>query len=144
MDTDNTKKKNNKIERRVVANMSYEHKIDLLVETLDIYEIVNRVQDKLQTAEKEALAFYILYGYSNDTIDSLRKASKKEKKVSYIRTINSNLRRKGYLYKDKYNKHVSHVNPVILDIAKCLIESDDGHKKIEISFHKKKINKNNK
>lgn len=133
--------KKNKIERRVVANMSFEHKVDMLVETLDIYEIVNRVKDKLQTAEKEALAFYILYGYSNDTIDSLRKASKKEKKVSYIRTINSNLRRKGYLYKDKYNQHISHVNPTILDIANCLLESDEGHKKIEISFHKRKVEK---
>lgn len=133
--------KKNKIERRVVANMSFEHKVDMLVETLNIYEIVNRVKEKLQTAEKEALAFYILYGYSNDTIDSLRKASKKEKKVSYIRTINSNLRRKGYLYKDKYNQHISHVNPTILDIANCLLESDDGHKKIEISFHKRKVKK---
>jgi len=88
----------------------YKDKIDLVKKILSVHLALFPPKKKLHKLEKEALAYYIIYGYNDDTVEDIETNLTKDINRSYARSINSTLRKKGFLFKDKYNKNKSHLS----------------------------------
>lgn len=127
---------NGMTKRTIVSNVSYKTKLDLVKVALDIFEVVTFKTEKLQNREKEALAFYAVYGFSEETKQAFLDTDTGNIKTSYLHTINSNLRTKGYLIKSERNNNISFVEPRIQEIVDCLLESDSGEQSITVKFNR--------
>lgn len=102
----------------------YSNKMDLIQKVLDLYVITTPSAEKLIVREKEALAYYIMYGYSRETVEDIKTALSKNIKNGYVRTINNSLRKKGYLIQDTKNMQKNHLSEDMKMIQKEFVEND--------------------
>jgi hypothetical protein len=101
---------------------SYSNDLQLIEMILDIYVMVTPKAKKLIIREKQALAYYIIYGYNKETVKDLETGLSKDISNGYVRTINNNLRKKGYLIKDINNTQKNHLSEEMKKIKKEFVE----------------------
>ena len=100
--------------------VKFSNKLELIKIFLDLYLAVKKPKEKMYERAKEALAYYIVYDYNAETIEDMESALNIEN--SYIRTINTKLRKNGFLIKSDKNKHNSYLSDEMLSIRKHLID----------------------
>lgn len=114
--------------------MTYKNDIDLIDKLISIYSIIKTKDPKKRILpfEKEVLIFYIIFGFTKEAKEAIKKDKKKNE--NQINTTNSNLRKKGYLFKDDKNLTKGYV---VKDLLK-LIETfkNDPEKYYTIKFVK--------
>lgn len=81
----------------------YKSKLDFLVKVIDIYLTINDKAERLLSREKEALAYYMLYGLTEETVKDVETGLSSNIKPGYVRMINSVLKKKGYIIVDDRN-----------------------------------------
>lgn len=89
----------------------YNNKLEFIKTIIDIHLTLKPSEENLFEKAKEALAYYILYGYNRDTVEDIETMLSEKIKKGYVRSINSFLRRNGFLIKDEKNKQKSHLSP---------------------------------
>lgn len=89
----------------------YSNELELIKKLIDVYLVLKPIEENLYERAREALAFYILYGYNPETVEAVETGLGTEIKGSYVRSINSTLRKYKFLIKDSKNKHKSHLSP---------------------------------
>jgi hypothetical protein len=94
----------------------------LIEMVLDMYVLLHPSAKKLIIREKQALAYYIIYGYDKETVKDLETSLSKDISNGYVRTINNSLRKKGYLVKDKNNMQKNHLSEEMKQIKKEFVE----------------------
>ena len=112
----------------------YRNQLDLICIILDIYLTVNPKKPKLIIREKEALAYYIINGFSDKTVKEVESFLTAEINNNYVRSINSSLRKKGYLVKDERNYRKSRLAEDMLILRKEFVEGNN--RKYMIGFKK--------
>lgn len=88
-----------------------ENKLEVIKKVIDIHLTLNPPEDNLVKKAKEALAYYILYGFNEETVSDVETIFPEKIKKKYVTSINSFLRKGGYLIKDERNKQKSHLSP---------------------------------
>jgi len=116
------------------AVITYKSKLDFIEKVLDIYISVNDKAEKLIIREKQALAYYMLYGYSEETVKEIETSLPTNINSNYVRMINSSLKSKGYLIKDEKNYKKKILSPEIEKLKDYFI--DKGGKTFTIGFLK--------
>lgn len=101
----------------------YESSLEFIQKIIDIYITLNDNKNKLLQREKEALAYYIMYGYSQETVKDIETSLSKEVDGNYVRVINNALRKKQYLIKDERNKNKNYLSPDMLKIKEYYVEN---------------------
>lgn len=89
----------------------YKNKIDFIKKIIDIHLTIYPSEDNFFEKAKEALAYYILYGYNKETVSDIETMLTEKIKKGYVRSINSFLRKNGFLIKDDKNKQKSFLSP---------------------------------
>lgn len=102
----------------------FKDKMDLIQKVLDLYIITTPDASKLIVREKEALSYYIIYGYSSESVEDIKTALSNNIKSGYVRTINNSLRNKGYLIQDTRNMRNNHLSKEMEQIRKYYVEND--------------------
>ena len=87
---------------------------DVIYVSLKGDDEVRRSQRRIQT-----LAYYILYGYSKKTKDTIKKDLDIEN--SNLNNLNSQLRKMGYIVSEKYNTHNNSVNKELLNFVNYMV-----------------------
>jgi|GEM_PF-2239267 hypothetical protein len=80
--------------------LKFDNKIDLAKSFLQIYMIAKPPQHTLVERAKEALAYFLVYGYSKEGEKSLTFSLSQQIKNSYVRVIINMLKNNGYLIID--------------------------------------------
>lgn len=80
--------------------LKYNSKLELARYFLDIYFIVKPPKHDLVDRAKEALSYFLVYGFSKDSEESLRFALSKNVKSNYIRVILHMLKKNGLVVID--------------------------------------------
>ncbi len=112
---------NNILKHSYITTVNIRNKKDLYYKSLEFLEFINGVnKGRLSEKEKQVLTFYMMYGYNKETLEAITSTSNINK--IYLRTINSNLRTKGYLKKDKYNNHKSDLTESIKELKEYIEE----------------------
>lgn len=114
---------------------NYQSSLEFIQKILDVYVVLNDNKNKLLQREKEALAYYIMYGYSQETVKDIETTLSKEVDGNYVRVINNALRKKQYLIKDERNKNKNYLSPDMLKIKEYYVE--DKGAMFMIQFKKK-------
>lgn len=104
------------------ALYKYDNLNHLIEMVLDLYVLVTPTADKMIIREKQALAYYIIYGYDKETVKDLETSLTKDISNGYVRTINNSLRKKGYLVKDRNNMQKNHLSEEMKQIKKEFVE----------------------
>lgn len=86
--------------KSLVLETSYTNEVDLIEKLLDLYSTAKGV--KLLNFEKGVLVYYIKYGHSKKTKNSIKEDTGKS--LSYLSVIDHNLKTKGFLVDDDRNK----------------------------------------
>lgn len=108
--------------------------MELYSSGLEYIEFVKGIQKgRLSQKEKQALIFYMMYGYNEESIQDIKDYTQVDD--IYMNTINSNLRSKGYLVKDDRNFHKSHLSDEVKELKEHL--DTDGIKMFSIVFKRK-------
>lgn len=113
-----------------------ENKLEIIKKIIDIHLTLNPPEDSLFKKAKDALAYYILYGYNKDTVEDVETIFPEKIKKKYVTSINSFLRKNGFLIKDEKNKQKSHLSPEMMKYRNEY-GLNDG-KTITIGFFEKK------
>ena len=74
------------------AVKKFSSKLDLAQKFLDIYLVIKPPTENLVSRAKEALAYFLAYGYSKDKEKQLENALSKKIKSGYIRVIVNKLK----------------------------------------------------
>lgn len=74
---------------------------------------------RLSQRRIQTLAYYILYGYSKKTKDTIKKDLDIEN--SNLNNLNSQLRKMGYIVSEKYNTHNNSVNKELLNFVNYMV-----------------------
>lgn len=90
--------------------VEYENKLELIQKVLDIHFALFPPEKRLHQLEKEALSYYIAYGYDRETSKEIESSLSRKIKGNYARNINSTLQSKGYLVKDTVNLKKRHLS----------------------------------
>lgn len=96
----------------------YDNKLDMIKVVLNIHFALEPPKERMYERSKEALAYYIVYGYNKETVEDIETMLTEDVKKGYVRTINTHLRTNGYLVKDKNNKHKSYLSEDMLKYRK--------------------------
>lgn len=112
----------------------FKSKMDMMVKLIDIYIVLTPDASKLIQREKEALAFYMLYGYNKDSLKDIESGLSAEINNGYVRTINNNLRKKGYMRMDDRNFKINHLSEEMEKIREAYVAA--GEKTFTIGFLK--------
>lgn len=102
---------------------NYQSSLEFIQKILDVYVVLNDNKNKLLQREKEALSYYIMYGYSQETVKDIETTLSKEVDGNYVRVINNALRKKQYLIKDERNKNKNYLSPDMLKIKEYYVEN---------------------
>lgn len=102
---------------------SYENSLEFIQKILDVYVVLSNNKEKLLQREKEALAYYIIYGYSQESVKDIETSLSRGVDGNYVRVINNALRRKQYLIKDERIKNKNHLSPDMLKIKEYYVEN---------------------
>ena len=107
-------------------DIDFKNSHELLMKFLMIYSVANNVKDKenyLRKRHAEVLGYYALKGYSSETknliLESLPTLNRE-----HLNQINSELQKKKYLHKDKYNSNVRSVDQSIIVLSQYLKDTD--------------------
>lgn len=114
---------------------SYENSLEFIQKILDIYVVLSNNKEKLLQREKEALAYYIIYGYSLESVKDIETSLSRGVDGNYVRVINNALRKKQYLIKDERIKNKNHLSPDMLQIKNYYV--DNKGDMFTIKFKKK-------
>lgn len=90
--------------------VTYKNKLEFIKTLLNVHLAVRPSEENMYEKAKEALAYYIIYGYNKETVTDVETMLSEKIKKGYVRTINSFLRKNGFIVKDKNNKHKSHLS----------------------------------
>lgn len=115
--------------------IKYSNKLDFLVKVIDLYLTVNEKAERLLTREKEALAYYMMYGMTEETIRDVETGLSKDIKPGYVRMINSTLKKKGYIIVDDRNYKKKYLSDEMEALKKHFV--DEKGKTFTIGFVKK-------
>lgn len=74
---------------------------------------------KLSLKMLDALAIYVIHGYSSDSKVKLMKSLGFEHDYQ-INTLNKQLRTVGLMYKDRMNDRISHLHPKLQALSECI------------------------
>lgn len=129
---------NNKSPNVYGFNVSYKDNLDLLRKVLILNATstnINKGKNYLRPKLVDVLSFYILYDYSKDTkdliMDSIGITSKN------LNQINSELTRKQYLIRDKYNSRIKYLSEELKSLKKYFLEEETS-KLFLIKFNEQK------
>lgn len=102
--------------------VKYKNKLDLATRFVEVYLAANPPKSSMHKRAKEALAYYLVYGYeSKSDIDDMFSDQINE---GYMRTIKTLLRKNGYLIKDDRNKHRDHLSEEMKMCAEQLFKNN--------------------
>lgn len=111
----------------------YKNKIDLVDKIISIYAIINKDKiDRILPFERSILVYYILFGFNKESKEIVEKELKKNE--NQINTTNTNLRNKGYLFRDRNNRTKGYVLKDLQKLADSFIQNPD--KLLAIKFDK--------
>lgn len=113
-------------------SVSYETERELYTHVIKLYNLV--CDKKITKREIPFVVSYLKYGYSKETKDML--TSELGVNSNDIDVLNFNLRKKGILIQNKYNKHNSFLCDDILTL-KNFVEGTGSLKVIPIVFKEK-------
>lgn len=82
------------------VDCSFDNELHKIEKILDIYSIAK--EKNLRGFEKLVLKYYLRNGFSSETQQMVAKDT--VKRAEYIHTINTSLREKGFLVKNKYKE----------------------------------------
>lgn len=82
------------------APLKYSNKIGLAKSFLEIYMLAVPPKNSMVERAKEALAYFIAYGYDKDKEKNLQYCLSSNVKDGYIRVIINKLKENGYIVKD--------------------------------------------
>lgn len=102
--------------------VKYKNKLDFLVKVIDVYLLVNQNAERLLNREKEALAYYMMYGITEDSVKDIETSLSKDIKPGYVRTINSTLKKKGYIIIDDKNYKKKYLSPEMESIKNNFVD----------------------
>lgn len=119
----------------------YNNKFEQVKKLLDIHLAIKPPEDNMYDRAKEALAYYIVNGYNKETVLDVETSLSEDVKKGYVRTINSHLRKNGFLIHDANNKHKSHLSPEMQAYRDEFVLKDG--KTMMIGFLKNKWNGGN-
>jgi len=102
--------------------VKYENNLDLAKKFVDVYLAVNPPKSNMHIRAREALAYYLVYGYESKS--DIKTMFSDQIDDGYMRSIKSLLRKNGYLIKDKYNQRKGHLSEEMIGCAKQLFENN--------------------
>lgn len=101
--------------------LKYKNTVDMLSKLVSIYSIVKKAEkDQILPFERDILVYYILFGFSRETKDTIKKELKKSD--NSINTTNSNLRKKGFLVRHKTNFTMGHVSKELQSLVDSFLK----------------------
>jgi len=116
--------------------LDYKNNIDLVDKLVSIYSINKKdkkgVPIRILPYEKSILIFYLIHGFNKNTKEIIMSDLKKTE--HQINTTNTNLRNKGYLFKDSRNKTKGYVVKDLQDMVDTFLK--DGNKVLVTEFRK--------
>lgn len=83
--------------------LRFDNKIDLAKNFLEIYMVAKPPKNTMVKRAKEALAYFLVYGYSKEGEENLKFSLSQAVKDGYVRVIINMLKSNGYLVIDKEN-----------------------------------------
>ena len=125
------KYKTKKLDKKILAfDCSYNKESDLYRKVMHVYNIV--AEKGLTDKQIETLIMYIRYGYSRETKGVIMKELK-FKSENYIHVMNHNLKQKGMLVDDPYNKRKKNISTELQNI-KNFVEKKQSDKLLPLIF----------
>lgn len=119
----------------VRSEVKYTDDINLADKIISIYSIMNKEKNsRILPFEKSVLVYYVLFGFSKESKETVKKALKKNE--NQLNTTNSNLRSKGYLHKDNRNKTNGYVSKDLVEMVHTFL--NDKSKVLVTVFTKNK------
>lgn len=113
----------------------YSNKVEYIRKLIEVYLVLKPTEENLFERAKDALAFYIMYGYNSETVEAVESSLGTKLKKGYVRNINSTLRKHGFLIKNERNKHKSFLSPEMQSIRDHFVLGEG--KTFTIGFVKK-------
>lgn len=95
------------------AVSKFSSKFDLAKRFLEIYLSIFPPKDKLGIKAKEALAYFLTYGYSKEKEKNLQNSLSEKMKYNYVRVVINELKRNGYIVIDEENHQKRLSDPMI-------------------------------
>lgn len=122
-------------EKLYFNTLVYKDDIDLVDKIVSLYSIIKTKDQKKRILpfEKEVLIYYIIFGFTKEAKEEIKREKKKNE--NQINTTNSNLRKKGYLFKDDRNMTKGYVAKDLMNLVNAFKE--DPEKFYTIKFTKK-------
>ncbi len=109
------------------------NKVDFVNKVLAVYNIsMGEEAKKIQNYEKNVLVYYIIHGLTDETLDTI--CEDLDIKKGYLHTINSGLRKKGYLKSSTTNMKKFFLSKDLENIKKLFV--DGKHKLYLVKFEK--------
>lgn len=123
--------KHKTLSKKILAfSCRYDKESDLYRKVMHIYNIM--ADKKLTDKQIETLIMYIRYGYSKETKTVIMNELK-FKSVNYIHVMNHNLKQKGMLVDDPYNKRKKNISSELQNI-KNFVEKKQAEKLLPLIF----------
>jgi len=110
-------------------NLKFKDDLDLLNKILSIYAAIvnlNEGNNHLRPKLVQVISFYILFGYSVDTKNTIMESLNITKKN--LNQINSELTRKNYLLRDAFNFRTKHLSKELKEVKSYFLTGN--HSKI--------------
>lgn len=104
----------------------YKNNLEKMMKIIEIYILLNPKAEKLINREKEALAFYMLYGYNENSLKDIESGLSSSINNGYVRTLNNNLRKKGYMYQDSRNYKINHLSEDMQKLKENYVDKKDN------------------
>lgn len=119
------------MEKQLLAfKCAYDKESDLYRKVMHVYNIV--ADKQLTDKQIETLIMYIRYGYSRET-KSVVMRELNFKSENYIHVMNHNLKKKGMLVDDEYNKRKKNISKELQRI-KDFVEKKQAKKMLPLIF----------
>lgn len=80
---------------------------------------------RLSQRRTQTLAYYILYGYSRETKNAIKKDL--NIKNSNLNNLNSQLRKMGYIVAEEYNTNNNKINKELLDFVNYMVMKKNSY-----------------
>ena len=103
--------------------LKYTSKIDLAKKFLDIYLVVKPPKENIVERAKEALAYFLAYGYSKESEKKLQSGLSQKIQNSYVRVIMNKLKVNGYIVRDQKN-HQKRLSDEMLNCQKEIFKNN--------------------
>lgn len=104
--------------------IKYKNDIDLVDKIISIYSINKTLKGKpvrILPYEKSILIYYLIYGFNKEAKETIMKDLGKTE--NQINTTNTNLRNKGYLFKDRNNRTKGYVSKDLKEMVDIFLNN---------------------